>query len=510
MDYFLFEFKNTSCLGKLYLLPKIHKRLSNVPGRPVISNCGTPTEKVSEFLDYHLQPVMRAGKSYIRDTNHFLEKLKSLGKVPDNAILVTADVVGLYPSIPHEQGLKTLYEALEKREKKLIPSSDLKQMAEFVLKNNYFEFNTQIKRQISGTAIGTKFAPSYACIFMDRVESDFLASEEIQPWVWLRYIDDIFFVWTEGEEKLREFLERLNSFHPNLKFTFDYSTKQVNFLDLIVSTQNNEFVTDLYCKPTDCHQFLHYDSCHPTHTKSSIIYSQGLRIRRLCSDDLSFERHMSNLGQWFGKRGYPKDLIDSQIKRVSERTTRNNENCNSGAGKKNVGVPLVLTYHPRLSSFGKIIRKHLPQLYESPEVKTVFSKSPFVSFRKPCSLKSYLVRAKVYPLERNVGCKGCGKKRCEVCRNVEASDSFTSNITGHSYKINHHLDCDDKCIIYLLTCKVCGIQYVGETCDKFRSRWNNYRAADRKVVKGETVMQQSLHEHFGSAGPQRFFTGLHD
>ena len=43
------------------LLPKIHERLHNVPGRPVISNCGTPAEKYSEFLDYHLKPLMQAG-----------------------------------------------------------------------------------------------------------------------------------------------------------------------------------------------------------------------------------------------------------------------------------------------------------------------------------------------------------------------------------------------------------------------------------------------------------------
>ena len=145
----------------MYLPPKIHKRLFDVPGRPVISNCGTPTEKVSEFLDHHLQPVVKEGRSYVKDTQDFLEKLKHLGKVPSNAILVTANVVGLYPSIPHEAGLEALYEKLEERVEKKIPSSDLLNMAEFVLKNNYFEFDSKVKKQISGTAIGTKFAPPH-------------------------------------------------------------------------------------------------------------------------------------------------------------------------------------------------------------------------------------------------------------------------------------------------------------------------------------------------------------
>ena len=90
------------------MLPKIHKRLYDAPGRPVLLNCGTPTEKVSEFLDNQLKKVMQNGWSHIKDSNHFIKKIKRLKNIPDKAILVTADVVGLYPSIPHEAGLRTL------------------------------------------------------------------------------------------------------------------------------------------------------------------------------------------------------------------------------------------------------------------------------------------------------------------------------------------------------------------------------------------------------------------
>ena len=118
LKYFSYKYKKITNLGMLYIHPKIHKRLENVPGRPVISNCGTPTEKVSEFLDYHLKPVMQSGRSYIKDSGDFLKKIKHLGSLPENAILVTADVVGPYPSIPHEAGLQALEEALENRNHK--------------------------------------------------------------------------------------------------------------------------------------------------------------------------------------------------------------------------------------------------------------------------------------------------------------------------------------------------------------------------------------------------------
>ena len=126
----------------------------------------------------------------------------------------------------------------------------------------------------------------------------------MKPWVWLRYIDDIFFVWTHGEEKLHDFLSCLNGFHHNLKFTYEYSTEQINFSDVIVKKRKDEFVTDLYCKATDCHQYLHYDSCHPDHMKKSSIYSQGLRIKRLCSDDPKLQKHLENL-----KTGFLKEVI---------------------------------------------------------------------------------------------------------------------------------------------------------------------------------------------------------
>ena len=100
LKYFTYEFKKTTNLGKFYLLPKIHKRLENVPGRPIISNCEVPNEKASEFLDFYLKSIMQNGASYIKDSNDVKSKID----IPNDALLVTADVVGLYPSIPHETG----------------------------------------------------------------------------------------------------------------------------------------------------------------------------------------------------------------------------------------------------------------------------------------------------------------------------------------------------------------------------------------------------------------------
>ena len=146
--------------------------------------------------------------------------------------MVTAVVVGLYPSVPHQAGLEALREALDKRKKHKVPTGKLVKIAEFVLKNNYFQFSGKVYQQIPETAIDTKFAPPYACIFMDQVESKFLQTQKFQTLVWFRYIEDIFFIWTHGENSLKNFMIELNNFNPNFKFTYEFSEASINFLDL--------------------------------------------------------------------------------------------------------------------------------------------------------------------------------------------------------------------------------------------------------------------------------------
>ena len=284
-NYFKFNFQKATNVGKFYLLPKIHNSLSKVPGRPVISNCGMPTEKVPEFLDHHLKQLMKQGESYIKDNGDFLEKLKRVEGIPKGTILVTADVVRLYPSIPHDGCLEILRKQYDKFKDKMVPIEDIIKMADFVVKNNLFEFDCKFYQQISGTAIGTKFAPPYACIFMDFIETEFLKTQAVKPWLWKRFIDDIFFIWTDSEENLNKFLKDLNEFHPNLRFTYEKSKEKINFLDLVIKLTDGKIVTDLYCKSTDSHQYLHYDSCHAEHIKRSIVFSQTLRLKRICSQE---------------------------------------------------------------------------------------------------------------------------------------------------------------------------------------------------------------------------------
>ena len=88
------------------------------------------------------------------------------------------------------------------------------------------------------------------------------------------------------------------------------------------------------------------------------------------------------------------------------------------------------------------------------------------------------------------------------------TDTFTSTVSGESFKINHELNCGDRCIIYLPTSKQCKKQYTGETTDDFRYRWNSYKYDSKKFDRKESCMQEYLYRHFSSPGHMGFLNDV--
>ena len=221
---------------------------------------------------------------------------------------------------------------------KTISTDTLLELAHVVLKNNFFEFNDDFYQQLRGTAIGTKCAPSYAILFLAALEEKLLADAQDKPWVWWRYIDDIFLIWQHGEKKL---------------------------------IYLNNLITDLFTKPTDTHQLLHRASCHPNHTKKGIPYSQALRIRRICSEEQFFVNRVADLKTWLLARGYGENEVDSQIDRVRAKDraplldTRPKE-------KDDMKIPFALTYHPAMHKVYEILRKNQNLLLVDKEHEAVF------------------------------------------------------------------------------------------------------------------------------------------
>ena len=333
---------------------------------------------------------------------------------------------------------------------------------------------------------------------MSYLEEKLLDSCPLRPLFWWRYIDDIFFVWEHGEESLKSFLKYINDAHPTIKFTADYSKEKVNFLDVQVMRKQDRLVTDLFVKSTDTHQYLDYSSCHPSYCKDSIPYSQARRLGRICSDASLFDKRCNELESWLQKRGYDDKLIRNKV--LSARKFSRTELLYKEKQEKKEKLTLNISYHPAYQGINRILRKiHIILTFDKEHDK-VFNEIPIVGFRRGKSLKDMLVRAKVPPLVRENGSSmSCLGKRCRICPFIKNSTSFDSK-NGTKYDIRQpNLNCDSKNVVYLLSCKTCGVQYVGSCTTKFRLRFNNYKSCNRKHLE-QVVPQQNLHNHFDIPG----------
>ena len=159
----------------------------------------------------------------------------------------------------------------------------------------------------------------------------------------------------------------------------------------------------VHVKPTYRHQYFHYSFSHPEHTKRSFVFSQTLRVSRICSRVKDFPDHCLQLRSWFLKRKYRKKLIDNEMRKVRFFP------ANLQNEKREKGVPFVVTYIPILNSLSKIIRDNIYLLNMNEKVRKTFSPGPMVSFRSARKLCRYLVWVKLYPLQRKVGSSKCGK-----------------------------------------------------------------------------------------------------
>ena len=146
--------------------PKFIKiKITHPPGRPIISASFHPTERISEFVDYQLNPLVPKLPTYIKDTTHFLQKLDSLPELANGCLLVTLDVSSLYTNIPHKEGIHACRKALESHANGRLKTESICDLIRMILTMNNFEFENNYYLQLHGTAMGTKMAPAYANLF---------------------------------------------------------------------------------------------------------------------------------------------------------------------------------------------------------------------------------------------------------------------------------------------------------------------------------------------------------
>ena len=469
--------------ARFYLLPKVHK--NNNPGRPVVASTNCHTTKISKYVDHYIQPLAQKVRSYIRDTTDLLNKIKTIDKIPVNALLVTMDVRSLYTNICHAEGLLALKNALNKRPNKEPATDALLTLMRHVLTLNCFTFNGNNYLQTKGCAMGTVAAPSYAVIYMGEFEEKYIYPTIGKNCLYYgRYIDDILLIYKGSETEFKTFAEKLNTQHPSIKFDYEISKTSISFLDTcIYIDENRQLQTTLFTKPTDTHNYLHYKSAHPRHLKNSLPYSQALRLRRICTKDNELNSNCKQMEDNFIRRGYHKEILQEQIRKAI--ITPRNTTLKKVLRKRSTRIPLVLTFNSTLPQMGKILRDRWDILNIKPKLKKLFSEPPIMAFRRCKNLREIIgsntiVNNKVLrkKASKKVAkfCSPCNTKRSLCCNHVIKTNSFTSVNTHKTYKIFHESNCRSMNVIYLLECIRCKKQYVGKSEWPFNYRLNNYRS----------------------------------
>ncbi|KAJ1172432.1 hypothetical protein NDU88_004279 [Pleurodeles waltl] len=168
--------------------------------------------------------------------------------------------------------------------------------------------------------MGSTFAPSLACLYVDHFEKEMVLTEE-NPYVnhirlWKRYIDDILIIWRGTKEEATTFITWLNTLNPFLRFTATLGDPAVSFLDLLITERNGSLTTEVYYKPTDCNTLLQFQSFHPRSLRENLPVGQFLRLRRNCTELTDYKKHAQQVTNKLRARGYPDHLLRRADKRA--------------------------------------------------------------------------------------------------------------------------------------------------------------------------------------------------
>ena len=475
--------------GKLKGNPKLHK--ANAPYRTIVSGIGTPTEKLAEPAEHELKDFVEQSPSYIRDTTDFITKLRGVYEpLPADSILFCFDVVKLYPSVPRKEGLEACEEALQARSKSLVSKTAMMEMIQTVLDNNVFGFGDKRYIQKEGIAIESRLGKNFACAYM-RKWDEALLQFSASPYLYKRFIDDGFGIWTEGEKELKLFAQHANSIHPSIQVELRYDRKKIEFLDTLVKLENGHVYTDLYVKPSDKQLYLNSSSNHPPNTKKGLAYGLGLRIRRICEKESDYLQHRQELKLQLRRRGYSGKLIEMQLRKV-DKLDRDELLGMKRQDKNAKRVPLVVTFSNLLPDMHSVIRKHMDVLYRSGKMREVFKEPPIVAFRRDRNLCDTLVHSKTNKAVKSSS-QTC-RDGCEKCQRI-VRDQVSNTSGDYSYTPVRDGTCRTPNVVYGIICLRCASTvYVGETERELGERMIEHL---RDVRLGK---DKPINSHFGEKG----------
>ena len=298
--------------GKMYGNIKTHKICN--PTRVITSCCNTAIENLSIFVENVLYNIASELPSKIKDTNHMLDIIDNSDSLdlPLNYILVSFDIINMFPNIDNNLGLSSVRKYLDLCSKNIPPTNCLLEALELCLSCNNSIFNSENYLQADGTAQGPHMSCSYADIAMADFDKE--ASEyHLTPTMWKRFRDYIFALWPHGRESLVLFLDYINTLDPTekIKFTMEVAEpgNYLEFLDLKLKRENGKITVDVHSKPTSSFKYVLPTTCYPRKSINNIPHGIAIPLRRICDSDEKFKQ-----------RSEEYELLDS--KRLSSSISR--------------------------------------------------------------------------------------------------------------------------------------------------------------------------------------------
>ena len=483
-----------------YLLPKVHKPRRTWPhhrmpaGRPIVSDTNSESNRICEYIDYFLQPLANKHLSYIKDTYHFVEKIRNQ-EIPNNSFIVTADVTSLYTNMNLDRIISTIKQEFNNNPNPKRPDDLILELLETTLRRNDFEFNGKFFLQTCGIAMGRRYAPSAANIYMKSFDSDAM-TYHIKPLLYSRFLDDIFFIWTESLEKLHDFETYLNGLIPGIQITLKANSQINEFLDTYVykAVENNKTYlrTKVFFKSTDTHQLLHRHSFHPKHTFQGIIRSQHIRFKRISSSFEDYKEASDILHKVLKTRGYSASFL-RKIRREIWRSYDCAKTTMTDEKKSENIIPIITLYDNINSNLNRLWKTTIAN-------NDLFDGVRLISaYKRHKNLRDHLIRGRlsshnspddgpldeliaaldkmpstVTPSGLNNGTTRCTRTTCKTCSLMPETKQFLSYTTGQLFTIHQPLNCQSTNIIYLITCNLCKKQYVGETGRSLANRTTDH------------------------------------
>ncbi|CAF4600906.1 unnamed protein product [Rotaria sp. Silwood2] len=436
-----------SSLSVFYGLPKAHK--TGYPIRPIISTIGSYQYELSKYLAKAIRNARPQAKSYIKDSFEFVKRIKEITLAKEKTYTMCSfDVESLYTNVPVEEAIEVTLNYIDKPKKLVdVPFDEeqMKTLLDLSLRDSTFRFQNKIYKQIDGVAMGNPLAPIIADLWMQKIEEKLNRFSTNKPMIWLRYVDDIFCIFTIPKEKINEFHKRINKWHRNLHFTVEFEVENsIPFLDVRVTHTEDKLVTSMYRKPTHTGLYLLWDSNQSRRYKLGLIKTLVIRIYRLCSTKEIINNELDLLRKTLTNNGYPPHIIkrgitegEILIKTMSQTKKAEDKN-------KNV-IFFTIKYYGQesiifTSRINKLCKKLLPNL------KIQFA------FKKHMSLRSIFLPK----------LKGIDEEKKK------------------------------KNLVYSIPCKNCDKIYIGETSRKKDTRMKEHEAKIRTLSSDSKLVEHIL------------------